>query len=218
MIIDRNGEKFIESDVLHEVLKLKTRHNDWIRRRFKGVSMEGEVKKEYRVVGGANKTIKFIPISLAKAEIINTKEVINNCEALELLCEIDSLTKETTAILKRDRKEIKFGELLEKVTGVSWRKQVNVLGYRLDFVFHDYIIVEYDEKYHERQVEKDNKRMEEILKYATDKSIEYYNENTTPVFIRVKEGEEGEGINKIIETMLEFDIWRLEKEESEYVF
>lgn len=74
-------------------------------------------------------------------------------------------------------------------------RQYMYLGYKIDFFWNELeLIVEYDEKYHNNpsQKEKDLKRIEEILDDINSKDCNSYN------IIRVKEGEEEEGIGKII--------------------
>lgn len=69
-------------------------------------------------------------------------------------------------------------------------------NYRVDFYFPKFnLIVEYDEEEHKKQIKEDERRKNKICNILSDK----YNCHTD--FIRVKEGEEFEGIIKIITTL-----------------
>lgn len=75
---------------------------------------------------------------------------------------------------------------------VSFEYQFRIDGYIIDFYFPEIdLCVEYDEYYHKYQLNKDELREEKIKKHLECD------------FLRVNEGEELEGFNKIIRVILE---------------
>ncbi|MEH7758173.1 Rha family transcriptional regulator [Bacillus pumilus] len=92
------------------------------------------------------------------------------------------------------RLEKAFGEWLEKFFGekLCVEKQRKVGKYRLDFFIPKFsLIIEYDEKEHEFKRESDIHRQKEINTLLKDSGI-------SPMWIRVKEGMEIEGIREIL--------------------
>ena len=99
------------------------------------------------------------------------------------------------------RQKHDFGEMLEKTTGLKPLRHFPVCDnkYNLDFYFDGDLIVEYYEKNHNYTKEKDEERINHCLEWMYQKELEIDCDSryTLPV-IRVKEGEEFEGISKII--------------------
>lgn len=97
----------------------------------------------------------------------------------------NSINKAITA--NRDRKEIRFGELLSSAfPGVEIVKQHAVGRYRIDFYMPEHnLAIEYDEEYHKSQQDADRDREDYI---ATLINCD---------FIRVPEGEDGAAIVEI---------------------
>ena len=85
--------------------------------------------------------------------------------------------------------------LLPYSDALVYETEVKVGNYRLDFYFKNFnLVVEYDENHHKYQKENDEIRQQNI--------INILGEDTT--FIRVKEGEEFEGIIKIISYLVHY--------------
>ena len=85
--------------------------------------------------------------------------------------------------------------LLSYRNAVTYETEVKVGNYRLDFYFKNFnLVVEYDENHHKYQKENDEIRQQNI--------INILGEDAT--FIRVKEGEEFEGVIKIISYLVHY--------------
>lgn len=123
--------------------------------------------------------------------------------AAKAICNINSRSKKSRELYdyllkqegkevfvhKQPRKEYIFSEMLEQVTGLEWIEQYRVFSgkYRIDYYNSEYnIAVEYDEKHHYYIKNSDMLRQKEI-----EKELGCH-------FLRVKEDEELQGINKII--------------------
>lgn len=112
------------------------------------------------------------------------------------------------------RKEVLINKIL-----LAWfeecqiKSQYPVLNYRLDYYIPDcYLVIEYDEVTGHKDIEKDNKRKEDIINYLywnefaknPDESyddVELYENRKEDVikFIRIKEFEEEKGLNELFE-------------------
>ena len=112
------------------------------------------------------------------------------------------------------RKEVLINKIL-----LAWFKedqiksQYPVLNYRLDYYIPDcYLVIEYDEASGHKDIEKDNKRKEDIINYlywnefAKDPDVSYddvelyKNRKEDRIeFIRIKEFEEEKGLNELFE-------------------
>lgn len=205
---DYKGEKSIRSDYLHKMLKIKTRHNDWAKRKFEKLGLE-KITERYRLKNNGFSTRFYynIPLNLVINVIESTKGILNNEEALEFLEEIKNETKREIVVLKPNRKEYNFSETLKcflSEFGLTFNTQVSVCGgkYRIDFLI-GLIAIEYDEKYHEseKQKEKDFERMKEIDEWFLRENLT--DETHAFDWIRVKEGEEIKGLAKIIKLLNE---------------
>lgn len=205
-IMTRNNEKVIRSDELHKCLQVASRHNDWIRRLSQRYSLELEMEQEnvLKNSGAIMKNIHFIPIGVASEVIKRTRGVLDNQEALDLLSYINELLNGNPVIIQSKRPEIDFGDMLDRITGVKWRRQVKVLDYRLDFVLADWLIVEYDEEHHLYQKEKDIEREKAIRDYL----IYNVEDGARVPIIRVAKGKEYEGMQKILDRMIEVEDWQ----------
>ena len=104
-------------------------------------------------------------------------------------------------VREQPRYEYQFAEMLEKITGLEWEKQYPINGgkYRLDFYLPSTLIVEYDEEQHENQREKDLERILYCREWLNSNGeLENYNDTWRIPVIRVKKGQELEGIHRII--------------------
>lgn len=91
------------------------------------------------------------------------------------------------------RFEDELGLMLEKILNniCTIEPQRAVLNYRIDFYIPDYkIAVEYDEKHHKTQIKADKERENDIKKVLGCE------------FVRIKQGEELEGVNKVLVEVL----------------
>ena len=135
-----------------------------------------------------------ININMAKDICRKLKKTNNSPKLLEYLLKLDN---KEVFIREPIRKEIDFGNMLDIITGLKWDRQYSIDGgkYLLDFKLGNTLIVEYDEKHHEYQNEKDAERIEYCVDWLSKNEIkDLYR---IPV-IRVKEGKEFEGIHEII--------------------
>lgn len=116
------------------------------------------------------------------------------------------ISNENPIIIRENkRKEYRFGEMLNKLTGLKWDTQCPIPNqnngfYRLDFKYKNILIVEYDEKRHTYDSIYDNE------KKRIDYCINWLSENETngykiPV-IRIEEEFELEGLHKIIKFLI----------------
>lgn len=117
---------------------------------------------------------------------------------------------ENLNIYECERKEHKFGKLLKSIIKLDWQEQFPIDGgkYRLDF-YSPNLIVEYDEKYHDYQTKEDDKRIKYCQRWIMENCNEDpFDEGSCPAIIRVKEGEELEGIARILGYLNESDTLR----------
>ena len=130
-----------------------------------------------------------------------------NINAPMILNYLLSVNNKEVYIIEPERKEIEFGKMLDTITGYNWKRQVNVCNgkYRVDFLLGTNVIVEYDEKYHENniQLEKDKEREQEIKEYFKNEVL--FDDYDIPI-IRVKEGHEYEGIRNVIDLLIGYEI------------
>lgn len=96
--------------------------------------------------------------------------------------------------------------LLTYKEALTYISEYKIGNYRVDFYFPNFnLIVEYDEKYHNAQLDKDKEREYNILKILENRTIEDIKENGSKYnFIRVKENEEFEGVIKIISYLMHY--------------
>lgn len=204
------NEIIVRSDHLHKMLKIKTRHNDWAKRKFEKLGLE-KINESYKLNNNGFSTRFYynIPLSLASKVIENTKGVLGNKEVLEYLKKIKGETEKEVVVFNSNRKEYEFGEMLKcflKEFGLSFDSQVSVCNgkYRIDFLI-GLIAIEYDEKYHEsaKQKEKDFGRMKEIDDWFLRENLT--GETHAFDWIRIKEGEEIKGLAKIVKLLNELN-------------
>ena len=102
--------------------------------------------------------------------------------------------------------DYQFGDMLKKITGLDWKEQYPIDGgkYRLDFYLENALIVEYDEEQHKYQAEEDMERIKYCRDWLATENGEWDDGWRCPV-IRVKKGEELEGLNRIILHLVGFE-------------
>ena len=144
-----------------------------------------------------------ITIDMAKQLCRITRKNPKSAELLKYLYKINSNLE--PIIKEQPRKEYQFGEMLDKITGLKWEKQYPIDGgkYRLDFYLENILIIEYDEDQHNCNKEKDNKRMIYCRDWLANNEGDC-SDWRCPV-IRVKMGEELEGLNRIIRHIAGFE-------------
>lgn len=164
---------------LHEFLEVGTKYQDWIARMIERYSLIED--EDYIAIQQKVKTNN--PKNPAT---IRTNHQLLSKKAIDL---INFLIKHNSNISRGAMFQKEFEILLEKTLDgiVKINKQLTVLNYKLDFYIHKLnLAIEYDEEYHKYKKEDDKLREEEIKK------------ELGCTFIRVKKGEELEGLNKII--------------------
>ena len=97
--------------------------------------------------------------------------------------------------------------MLDKITGFEWKKQYPIDGgkYKLDFYLEGVLIVEYDEGHHKYQKNKDLERIIYCRDWLANNEGE--GDNWRCPVIRVNEGQELEGLNKIIRHLAGFEMF-----------
>lgn len=129
--------------------------------------------------GGDRKSIEY-HVSLDMAKILAKYE--NKPRAHLIYNSLLSLCKEDISVVRDKRLELKFADILIpfcEALNADIKTQVKVLNYRIDFLISDYIVVEYDEEYHEYNLERDSLRQNEITLALKQCGI-------SPVWIRIK--------------------------------
>lgn len=202
----RDDNALVSARELHEFLEVKSRFNDWIKNRITKYGFEEETDYTKTMIGknrGQSIYDYIVTINVAK-ELCKTECNIKSEMALKQLLNVDD--KEILYI-KPTRKEIEFGEMLDKITGFTFDKQYPIDGgkYRLDFILKNTLIVEYDEKHHAHKYTDDLKRIEYCIEWLSKN--EGYNDGWRYPVIRVKEGEEFEGLNRIIRHLAGFEMF-----------
>lgn len=212
-IYNYEKENVIIGSDLHGWLNIQTRLSNWIPRMTEQY-IEIWIDKNENVVDYLGSPQRMSRRGYSKEYIITldiAKDICrkqnNNKEAGDMLNYLLSFDNKEVMIIEPIRKEIEFGEMLDKITGFTWQKQFPIDGgkYRLDFYLDNTLIVEYDEAHHKYQKEKDDIR----IKYCRDWLAEYNYDGSDwrcPV-IRVKEGEELEGLNRIIIHLAQVDMF-----------
>ena len=206
----KNNVFCINTRQLHEQLGVGKTYQHWIKARIKSYGFTENVDFISLCLNGKSpkggrpdKTyISTIDMAIALAEKeFNSKR--NKKPDKHILSELYRIKNNTnnenvkiiTVSEKRD--EIIFYDMLNKITGLTFLKQYPIDNgkYRLDFYLEGSIIIEYDEEQHSynSNIESDRERMEYCIKWLRD------NENIDNIsVIRVKKGEELEGIHNIV--------------------
>jgi len=103
------------------------------------------------------------------------------------------------------RNKINFWNMLDKITGLKWKKQypINNWKYKLDFYIPYTLIIEYNEP-HQKNID-----LKKII-YCRDWLAKYENNDIDDgwrcPFIRVKQWNEFEWLNRIIRHLVGFEI------------
>lgn len=208
---NEQGQKLVSGRELHEVLEIGTRFNDWIKRMVGYGFVEGTdfttISKKRLTNNPKNpyteETDCILTLEMAK-DICRKQR--RNAMAAKILKYLLMLENKEVYVVEPNRKEIEFAHMLETITGFEWQKQVSVCDgkYRIDFLLGQVLIVEYDEKYHETedQKQKDSERIEEIREWFKEEV--FLDDWDIPV-IRIEEGFEYQGVKKIIDHLVGYE-------------
>lgn len=212
--LDRNKaiEKFcIDAKILWNILgKPQGQFNKWTERKIRphGFIENRDFIIYYTKKRGRNPRGYILTIEAAKY----LTSISLNDKNKSLILYFDALEKilygnqKEILFIKEKRHEISFGELLCQITGLKWETQYPIDNgkYRLDFYLKNTLIVEYDEEQHNYNIEEDEYR----IKYCREwirKNENYYNDpNWYVPVIRVKKGDEGNGLHRILRALLYF--------------
>lgn len=169
-------------------------------------------------ISGKMQDINFIPEEDI-ALLISRNRKLSSIQKNKIIEELKNngvISKSYIPVISR--KEIEFGEKIEKILEIAFNKvkdyvdennaniitelirQYPVLNYKIDFYlpfFH--IGIEYDEKEHKYKTEDDDKRQKDIEQY-------FDNNNSYINFIRVKEGNENQFIGEFIGNLMTFSL------------
>ena len=206
------GENCVSARELHEGLGNKRQFTDWIKQRITRYSFEENI--DYIKVslvsqnktgrGGDTKSVDYI-ITIDMA-IVLCRLSRNNPKSIKFIEYFQSKLGKTIEIKEQKKAEYQFGEILDKITGFTWERQYNIDGgkYRLDFYLPNILIIEYDEDYHKYQKEQDEERIRYCRDWLATHENDYDDGWRCPV-IRVKKGEELQGLNRIIRHLAGFE-------------
>ncbi|AIY72824.1 TPA: Rha family transcriptional regulator [Bacillus tropicus] len=103
--------------------------------------------------------------------------------------------------------EFGFKQILEEFFKEKYFEYQKPIGkYRVDFLFNNNIVVEYDEEFHELQVESDKQREEEIkellwneiINIKKNEHLKLKDKNEYVKILRIKKGEEIKGLKNLL--------------------
>jgi len=211
-VTEENGEQLVSARDLHEFLEVKRDFSDWIKAYINNSDYGFEEGLDYTIIKGFSSTstprprIEYI-LKLETALII-ARCVKYNEKAIEIIDFIQNKLGKTIEIKKIKRAEDYFGDMLEKITGFKWEKQISIDNGRffLDFYLKNTLIVEYDEEHHVHSVQKDHERIIFCRDWIAKNREEYDDGWRCPV-IRVKKGCELDGLNRIIRHLVGFEMF-----------
>lgn len=209
IITNEEGEFYINARDLHKELGVGREFAKWIKDRISKYKLAENInyyiitKPNESLLGGRPLREYMITLKVAKQIVVENS---NNKKSESVAKYLSSFDNSNICFIKRNRKEIEFGEMLDKITGFKWKKQYPIDGgkYRLDFYIPSVLIVEYDEKHHIYQKQSDEERIKYCRKWLSDNE---YESEWYCLVIRVKEGQELEGLNKIIRHLVGFEIF-----------
>lgn len=189
IIVNKNGR--IKARAAYKIIGVKSRFNDWFKNSIEYIGgVEGvdfwTIKNES--TGGRPSIDYDTTVECMKKICLFSKN--NNANKLyQYLCELDEVNVLWSHPTRKEMLfEIDIKEALKGITTII--SQYHVLSYRVDFYLPEFnLVIEYDEKQH--------------LYYKNDKERQTEIENYLQChFIRVDEGFELEGINKIMKVII----------------
>lgn len=207
--IGENNQQLVSARELHEFLESKERFSKWFDKMVDYGFEEGVDYTPYQrryINGGTQLIVDYmVSINMSKSICSLNSKKPKSKEAFKYFC---AFQNSEVFVFKQPRKEYLFGELLKGVTKLNWLEQypINNGKFRLDFYLPNVLIVEYDEKHHKSYVEKDLKRINLIREWLNEYGeFESYDEKWRIPVIRVIEGEELDGLNRIIQHLVGFE-------------
>jgi phage anti-repressor protein/very-short-patch-repair endonuclease len=187
---------------IHAWLKVKSKYTTWVQRRIADYGFTENV--DYISTSNRKKVAFFDNLHPASKEYHATLDTAiaiigkerKNPKTPELLSYLTDKAGYLTVVREQERKEILFSKRLRTILKGLYTGEIltqySISGYRIDFYLPKHnLAVEYDETHHKYQAGDDNCRIAQIQKESPD-----------VIFIRVKEGLEDEGINKILLSLL----------------
>lgn len=171
---------------------------------YKSINVNLDINNSKQMSGAGYSKEYFITIDMA---IVLCRTTKHNPNSIELIGYLQNISGKNIEIKEQKRLEYQFGDMLDIITGFKWERQypIDEGKYRLDFYLPYDLIVEYDEEQHEYQEEKDLER----IKYCRDwlANNEGNNDGWKCPVIRVKKGQELEGLNRIVRHLAGFEMF-----------
>ena len=193
--INDTDTQSVNARELHGFLESKQEFSHWIKNRIEDYDFTQSI--DFIVIhnfiidatafGGKRKVIDYFLTLDTALSIVRRSKSSKQPEIYQFL---SSLIKREVLIREQERKEVLFGRRLRAILNniATIKTQYRVEQYRVDFYIPKYdILIEYDEKHHQSQLDSDVNRQEFIQRLEPASKI-----------IRVKEGYEDEGINLIL--------------------
>jgi phage anti-repressor protein/very-short-patch-repair endonuclease len=187
-------QKLISAKKLHTELGMKKAFSTWIKKSIDRAMLDENIDFFYKKKEstGGRPSIDY-ELTIESAMIITSISMKTNKKGIILYKKLAKTNGTEVYIIPRTRKELLFeinlNEMFKNITEVI--PQYSVLNYRIDFYFPVFnLAIEYDELHHELNHIKDKERQSLIEQKLECK------------FIRIKENQEIEGMNKILQFII----------------
>ena len=199
-MIEVNKNEKINGRSIHELVDGNVKnYSVWINRRIDSLTEGVDYFRKKLPSTGGRPRIDYYFNYTGMIKLLQ-KEAIYNERAYSILAKVDTL--------RISRDEIMFHRSLKDVFGDVFLTQKHLLNFKVDFMLDD-LIIEYDECHHKGTQEKDKIREEAIRDYIIKSRSMFFGSKYFPdsiTFIRVKAGEEMEGIGRIMRYFIEKEI------------
>ncbi len=206
---DELNSNVVDARELHEKIEIGKDFSTWIKDKvvnnenfvkdldYTEISLLLKIKQPKR--GGRKRKDYTLTLETALHVLQKSKNTPQSTKIQKYI--IEYLTNQTVFIEDK-REEMRFGDMLDGITNIKWERQYpipkgNGLYYYVDFYLNG-VIVEYDEEHHKYRTNEDTERMMFIIKYLTEKRLNYDSEYAPPTLIRVEKGKEYLGIRSIL--------------------
>jgi len=188
---------YIDARILHKEIGKKSRFTDWIDRKISYLGLVDGVdfftSKISPISKKGGRPLMCISLTKKAASLISLIE--GNEKSINIYKCLEGINDDSILVVKPTRKEILFGWSVYGVFGGLTKviEQYNINGFKIDFFMPEFnLAIEYDEldshKYKSKNDEERQLEIEELLSCS---------------FIRIKEGEEMEGIKSIISFIID---------------